>query len=115
MRNKYLDIDDLIENELRHAINCKNIIVTHGEKGCISWSDSKGIHKVPAFTSQVVDTVGAGDAFLSVTSPLVASGAPLDITGFIGNAVGALKVGIVGHRRSVEKIPLQKYITTLLK
>ena len=35
--------------------------------------------------------------------------------GFIGNAVGALKVGIVGHRSSVEKPQLVKYITSLLK
>ena len=33
----------------------------------------------------------------------------------IGNAVGALKVGIVGHRRSVEKVPLMKFLTALLK
>ncbi len=71
--------------------------------------------RIPAFTQQVVDTVGAGDAFLSVTSPVVAAGADMEVAGFIGNAVGALKVGIVGHRQSVEKVPVQKYITTLLK
>ena len=72
-------------------------------------------NNIPAFTSQVVDTVGAGDALLSVTSPIVAAGNDIDIAGFIGNTVGALKVGIVGHRKSVEKIPVQKYLTTLLK
>ena len=70
---------------------------------------------IPAFTRTVVDTIGAGDAFLAVTSPLVAAGTPLDMAGFIGNAVGALKVGIVGHRSSVEKPQLVKYITSLLK
>ena len=35
--------------------------------------------------------------------------------GFIGNAVGAIKVGIVGHRRSVEKVPLVKFLTAVLK
>ena len=52
---------------------------------------------------------------MSVTSPIVAAGNDIDIAGFIGNIVGALKVGIVGHRKSVEKIPVQKYLTTLLK
>ena len=68
-----------------------------------------------AFTQQVVDTVGAGDAFLSVTSPLAAIGVDIETLGLIGNAVGALKVGIVGHRNSVEKVPLMKYLTALLK
>jgi hypothetical protein len=35
--------------------------------------------------------------------------------GFIGNVVGALKVEIVGHRRSIEKSALIKAITGLLK
>jgi hypothetical protein len=29
--------------------------------------------------------------------------------------VGAIKVGIVGHRTSVEKVPLKKFVTGLLK
>ena len=34
---------------------------------------------------------------------------------FIGNAVGALAVRIVGNRTPVEATPLMKFITTLLK
>ena len=64
---------------------------------------------------QVVDTVGAGDAFLSITAPIAAKGTDMDLVGLIGNAVGAMKVGTVGHRKSVEKIPLMKYITALLR
>jgi sugar/nucleoside kinase (ribokinase family) len=59
--------------------------------------------------------MGAGDAFLAVTSPLVAAGGEMPLVGFVGNAVGAMKVGIVGHRQSVEKVPLLKYLTALLK
>jgi sugar/nucleoside kinase (ribokinase family) len=59
--------------------------------------------------------VGAGDAFLAITAPIIASGVPMEIAGFIGNAVGALKVGIVGHRQSVGKVPLVKFLTALLK
>jgi sugar/nucleoside kinase (ribokinase family) len=59
--------------------------------------------------------MGAGDAFFSVTAPMVAAGGDMHHVGFIGNAVGALKVGIVGHRRSVEKSALLKYLITLLK
>jgi sugar/nucleoside kinase (ribokinase family) len=73
------------------------------------------VHTIPAFAKNVIDTVGAGDAFLSVTSPLVAAGGPMHQIGFIGNVVGALKVEIVGHRRFIEKPDLIKAITGLLK
>jgi hypothetical protein len=35
--------------------------------------------------------------------------------GFVGNAAGAMKVKIIGHREAVEKPSLIKYITALLK
>ena len=72
-------------------------------------------HTIPAFAKNVVDTVGAGDAFLAVTAPLVAAGGAIHHVGFIGNVVGALKVEIVGHRRSIDKAALIKGITGLLK
>jgi sugar/nucleoside kinase (ribokinase family) len=115
MGDRFSDIADLIATDLRGAIDCRNFAVTQGERGCVVYSPSTGVRRVPAFTRQVVDTVGAGDAFLAVTSPIVAAGTNMEVAGFIGNAVGALKVGIVGHRQSVEKIPVKKYITTLLK
>jgi sugar/nucleoside kinase (ribokinase family) len=73
------------------------------------------VHTIPAVTKTIVDTVGAGDAFLAITSPLVALGTPLNQVGFIGNVVGALKVGIVGHQRSVEKVNVLKAIHGMLK
>ena len=63
----------------------------------------------------MVDTVGAGDAFLAVTAPLAATGGSINDIAFIGNAVGAIKVGTIGHRGSIDKVPLIRYITTLLK
>jgi hypothetical protein len=39
----------------------------------------------------------------------------METVGFIGNAVGAMKVAIVGHRSSVEKVPLIKFLNALLK
>ena len=35
--------------------------------------------------------------------------------GFAGNVAGALKVGIVGHRSSIDKAAIVKSITGLLK
>ncbi len=108
-------IEQVILEKLAPETSCDRIIVTRGEFGCMAYDKGRPLHSIPAFTRTIVDSVGAGDAFLSVTSPLASTGASLDLVGFIGNAAGALKVGIVGHRASVEKVPLIKYITHLLK
>jgi rfaE bifunctional protein nucleotidyltransferase chain/domain len=110
------DIVDIAAAVLPERLKCDRIIVTHGRHGCIAYDRSNGpALRVPAFTSTIVDTVGAGDAFLAVTAPLVRAGGRIDHIGFIGNAAGAIKVGIVGHRRSVDKVSLLKFITAVLK
>jgi sugar/nucleoside kinase (ribokinase family) len=81
----------------------------------VTYERGQPAHTIPAFAKHIVDTVGAGDAFLAVTSPLVAAGGPMHQIGFIGNVVGALKVEILGHRRSIDKASLIKGITGLLK
>lgn len=109
-------IESVIRDQLAKRIDTARIIVTHGRQGCVTFDAGAGItHHIPAFTKTVVDTVGAGDAFLSVTSPLVAAGLSIEHAGFVGNAVGAVKVGIIGHRSAVEKPKLVKCITALLK
>jgi rfaE bifunctional protein nucleotidyltransferase chain/domain len=108
-------IGDVAHRILNDAIECPKIIVTHGKHGCVTLERGGIVHTIPAFARKVVDTVGAGDAFLSVTAPLVAAGGAIDQVGFIGNVVGALKVEIVGHRQSVEKPAVIKGITALLK
>ncbi|HYM30224.1 MAG TPA: PfkB family carbohydrate kinase [Candidatus Cybelea sp.] len=115
LHDRFTDLGELIENRLAPSLGCDRLIVTHGKNGCVTYDKAVGLSRIPAFTQQVIDTVGAGDAFLAITSPIVAAGAPMEVAGFIGNAVGALKVGIVGHRQSVEKVPLTKFVTTLLK
>jgi rfaE bifunctional protein nucleotidyltransferase chain/domain len=114
--DKYSEIVEMVENKFASCVDCDRIIITHGQHGCIVFERGNGpAVRVPAFTNTVVDTVGAGDAFLAVTAPLVRAGGSMQEVGFIGNAAGAIKVGIVGHRRSVEKVPLVKFLTAILK
>lgn len=113
--DKYSDIADVVGEVLPRITDCRKAIVTHGSYGSYAYSPGEGVTRIPAFTKTVIDTVGAGDAFFAVTAPLVAAGGRMADVGFVGNAAGAIKVGIVGHRQSVEKIPLMKFVTTLLK
>lgn len=104
----------IVAQKLTDRIDCERVAITHGRFGCSMHHGGDHVD-IPAFTQTVVDTIGAGDAFLAVTSVLAAVGADIELLGFVGNAVGALKVGIVGHRQSVEKVPLLKYVTAMLK
>jgi bifunctional ADP-heptose synthase (sugar kinase/adenylyltransferase) len=113
--DQHIELGVIAENLLPSKINCSRIILTHGRHGCVTYDEATGIKRIPAFNTRAIDTIGAGDAFLSVTAPMVAQGHNIEKIGFIGNAVGAMKVGIVGHRESVDKISLVKYINTLLK
>lgn len=69
----------------------------------------------PRSGATLSNSVGAGDAFFVMSAPFVAAGLDCALAGFVGNAAGAIKVGIVGHRRPLSKVELQRYMATLLK
>jgi len=113
--DKHIEVERLVSELLPARIDCPRLIITNGRHGCVTYGPDELVVHIPAFTKTVVDTVGAGDAFFAVTAPLVAAGATMAEAGFVGNVAGALKVGIVGHRQSVEKGAVLKYLQTLLK
>ena len=96
-------------------LGCPRVTVTRGKLGCYSYGKKDGIFDIPAFTSHIVDRVGAGDAVFAVTSLCVAQNAPAEVVGFIANIVGAHAVGIVGNQRAVDRVALMKHIQTVLK
>ena len=102
-------------SQISKKLKCDKIIITRGHKGALIHSKENGFIEIPVFSKEIVDRIGAGDAFFSVTAPCAFNNTPMEVVGFIGNAVGALKVLIIGNRSSVEPVPLYKYITTLLK
>jgi len=112
--DKFSQVEDLVPR-LAKELKCNRIATTHSRYDTLVYSSEEGFFKIPTFSREVLDTVGAGDAFLCITSLCVADGNPMDMVGFIGNAVGALKVRIVCNRASVEPLPLFKFITALLK
>ena len=112
---KFVDMDAFVTSQLQSSTVCSKVIVTDGRHGSTAYTEDSVPERLPSLTETVVDTMGAGDAYFAITAPLVAAGAPLGLVGFVGNAIGAIKVGIVGHRRSVEKIELLKYMGRLLK
>jgi len=101
--------------KIAKKMNCHQVAITRGHHGAMVYDNKQGSVHIPVFSSDVIDSVGAGDAFLAITSPCAAAGFPLEMIGFIGNAVGALAIRIVGNKTAVEPTELFQYIRTLLK
>ena len=68
----------------------------------------------PALADGGVDTMGAGDAVMAVTAPLVYAGLDLELAAFVGNVVGAIKIGTVGHRTHVKRNEIIQTVEALL-
>ena len=101
--------------DLSKKVNCNNIAVTLGKRGCICYNAKEGFVQAPALAGVVVDRMGSGDSFFALTSLMVAKHVPAEVIAFIGNAVGAQAVATVGHRKFIERAPLLKQIESLLK
>lgn len=99
-------IEDVIL-KLAHG-RCDKFVVTLGNRGAIGYERGT-FHRCASHTDLVRDTMGAGDAFFAVTAPMAKTGNMEDLL-LIGNAAGALKCGIVGHRESVKKEKLMELI-----
>lgn len=112
--DKFSNLEKLVL-KLNKKLKCDKIIITRGHRGSLVYAKGAGFTEIPIFSKEVVDRIGAGDAYFTITAPCVYKNNQMEAVGFIGNAVGAMKVLIVGNRLPVEPVPLFKYITTLLK
>lgn len=99
-------IEDVVQ-KLAHG-RCERFVVTRGKFGAVGYDHGRFL-QAPTFSGIPLDTMGAGDAFLAVTAPMAKTGAMEDLL-LIGNAAGALKTQIVGHRKSVTKEALIDFI-----
>lgn len=113
-RNPSGDLRKIVEG-VATALQCPRVLITRGSQGCLAYGKDEGFVEVPGFAIKTVDRVGAGDAVFSLASLCAALSAPIEVIGFIGNAVGTQAVGIVGNERFIERAPLLKHVEALLK
>lgn len=71
------------------------ICVTLGERGCAVWSNS-ALQEFPGRPTNVLDTVGAGDAFSAAFLHGLGRGWPLDQTAGFANTLGSLVASRAG-------------------
>ncbi len=96
-------------------LGCRRLAVTRGKNGCLCCEEGGGLTEIPAVANKIVDRIGAGDAFLSVSALFAAQNAPMDVVGFAGNAAGALAVATVANRDPIDRVAYIRQIESLLK
>ncbi len=92
------DLDQAAHTLLGRGV--RNLVVTLGEQGA-RWVSPTGQVDVPAFPVRAVDTVAAGDAFVSAFAFALADGRPVQDALRYGNAAGALSVTRAGAQPSL--------------
>ncbi|MBF0555802.1 MAG: adenylyltransferase/cytidyltransferase family protein [Nitrospirae bacterium] len=114
VQDKFSAIDD-IARALMSEVSFNHLVITLGGRGLIYINGRGEITKVPAFATNIVDIVGAGDALFTYAASCFAVDMPAEAASFAGNVVGALAVQIVGNKKPVEKHEVLEFINTLLR
>ena len=86
--------------ELKRRFGVSAVTVTLGGRGVVML-DETGTHHLPAWPVEVVETIGAGDAFAGVLASEVARGLSLAAALPLANAAGALAATRSGARDSL--------------
>jgi sulfofructose kinase len=91
-----------VDDQLNFALSrgCRLAAVTLGEHG-LRWADAGGLHALPAFEVQAVDTTGAGDVFHGAFAFAIGAGWPVRRAFQFSAAVAALKCTRPGGRAGV--------------
>ena len=115
LRNRENIVDELMK-ELAESLRAKNLVVTQGKGGATLYAlDNGKYHYCPAFASNVVDKIGAGDAMLALISCAMKTGFDADLSLFMGSLAAAQSVETIGNSTPVNKVQLLKTISHALK
>jgi sugar/nucleoside kinase (ribokinase family) len=105
------------ENELfglKKHFRAKYAWLTRGSVQTIGLRDRHNVCLCPPLERDIVDTIGAGDAFFSLAALAAARNLPVDLATFLGQLAGAQAVKIVGNATSISKPTLLKSGISLL-
>jgi len=113
LHDKHSTPEQLAE-KIAKVVHVKTVAVTLGALGVMIKGRS-GITAIPALSTSVVDNIGAGDAFLALSSLGIQLRLPPALSGFIGAVASALSCGIIANKQTVDRAILTKTIQALLK
>ena len=112
-RDKSSDIL-VLSKDFYNNHDIKSITTTRGSNGCVIQNGDT--IEIPAVQGNVLDTVGAGDAFFGIYSCLLS----LDdcssyLAGFLANIVGYMTANTIGHESTYNSLSLKQAVNTFLK
>ncbi|MEO1269617.1 MAG: PfkB family carbohydrate kinase, partial [Myxococcota bacterium] len=89
----------LAEHYLK-ATGAEHLIATLGSEGLCLWSPATSLlgEHLPSLADHCIDPVGAGDALLAAMVLADASAAPVAHSAYLGSALAALQIQVLGHR-----------------
>lgn len=99
---------------LRQGLKARYAWLTRGPVETVGLAQNEPVCLCPPLETDIVDTVGAGDAFFSVAALAAACGLPVELGTFLGQLAGAQAVRIVGNARPISKDTLVKAGMSLL-
>ena len=99
---------------LRSQLHSGYAWLTRGATETLGLTETNESCACPALESEVVDTVGAGDAFFSIAALGAARKLPIALSTFLGQLAGAQAVKIVGNMRPISKSTLVRGGMSLL-
>lgn len=99
--SRFGEIKDIV-SVIARRMTCPNVSITLGKDGALIY-DRGSVVKVPAFLVDTVDPVGTGDAYLSVTAPCVAVGAPMELVGLIGSIAGSIHAQTLCNASAIDR------------
>ncbi|NQU38488.1 MAG: adenylyltransferase/cytidyltransferase family protein [Lentisphaerae bacterium] len=88
---------------LRKAFGAQYAWLTRGGTETLGEREGEESIQCPPFEVNIIDTIGAGDAFCSVASLAACSGLPIKTATFMGQLAGAEAVRYVGNSLNVKK------------
>lgn len=100
---------------ISEKLGCRNMLVTSGKEGCVVYDRNHGFVTAPAFSVKLVDRIGAGDAALALTAPLVYREAAPEIIAFIANVAGAEACATMGNKLPIQSSGFFRHIKSLLQ
>jgi len=111
--HRHLDFREALET-LRGQLSAKAGWLTRGPVETIGVHEGGDVSLCPPLEVDVLDTIGAGDAFFSVVALAAVRGVPMNLSTFIGQLAGAQAVKVVGNAAPVSKETLLETGRSLL-
>lgn len=117
LRHEMRDRDGNIVNlgsKLKKDLKAKNITVTQGRGGA-TMIDNKKIFYSPAFSFDVIDKIGAGDAMFAMLSLCLKLKFSPDLSLLLGSLAAAQSVSNIGNSKITSRVELIKTLFHLMK